>query len=271
MIDPCTLIFLHIPKAAGITVEAVLREQYSKKAYYRLNISSEMKERSHDDPGSFLRDPTYLQQLEQLSPAYLRRLQVLSGHVCHGVHRYLPSKARYLVFLRNPLDRLLSEFSYLRQTGFLAEDMSLSRYVFERHWVDNLQTRMLSADDGLMEGIPFGGCDERHLSAARSRIDDTVNLVGVLEHFDISLLLMQKQLGWKRISYVPQNVTRVRVDKVEISSELRAFILEHNRLDAELHAAAESLLLQRVKERFRPGEVEQRLGDLERRNRRLAQ
>jgi len=262
------LIFLHIPKAAGSTVNGILTRQYGRSAYYRLAIPPEAKAKRDNlkTPGAFLGDPEYLEQIRLLSPDRLDRLRVLSGHVCYGVHEYLnsPARARYMVILRDPVERLLSEYGYLRATRPQDYTMSLEAFIRDHHWIDNLQTRMLSSSNGLMVDLPFGGCDERHLGLACQRLRGDVDLLGLQEAFDASLLLFQQMLGWKPPYYAYRNKTADRATDIE--SRLREYVISANRLDSALYRTGLETFERWISAHFSAAELDDRLVRFHRRN-----
>jgi hypothetical protein len=107
---PPLLAFVHIPKTAGATTKVMLANAYSRKALR--------------DAGNFV---TGKEQTEHRvafrSGGWDRWRQrggrATVGHVPYGLYRrYLPADTRYMTFLREPVERVLSYYHrHLRLTG----------------------------------------------------------------------------------------------------------------------------------------------------------
>src|SRR2546429_597861 len=94
------LIFLHIPKAAGQTLLRVIRRQYDLGVTYATT-----------GPG-----PRVMRELEELPGPTRASIRFCYGHMPFGDHRFLSSPARYLACLRDPVDRAVSHYHYVRGT-----------------------------------------------------------------------------------------------------------------------------------------------------------
>ncbi len=86
--------FLHIPKTAGTTFRVLLENCF------------------HMDEIC----PAYeFFQIKQYSPEQLARFQLFRGHMGYNLVHYLPRRPRLLVVLRNPMERTVSHFDYIRR------------------------------------------------------------------------------------------------------------------------------------------------------------
>ncbi len=92
-----TVIFLHIPKAAGSTLLHILQRAY--KPENRLFIE--------DDS---IREPDRL--LSSMSDTQKREIALLAGHVKFGIHTWLPQPATYFTILRHPIERIISDITF---------------------------------------------------------------------------------------------------------------------------------------------------------------
>src|SRR5262245_40986893 len=90
------LIFLHLPRTGGTTIITVL-EPVLRPA---INIEAA------DD----------LQVLLELSNSKRCKLRFAYGHMPYGLHALVNVTCNYFVFLRDPVDRVLSSYHYIRQT-----------------------------------------------------------------------------------------------------------------------------------------------------------
>jgi hypothetical protein len=228
-----TIVFLHLPKAAGSTLGGVLARQYEPGAVHAIE------------------EPVWenLDRFKALPESRRHAVRLLMGHMPFGLHEWLRPPVRYVTMLREPLGRVASHFHYVLERPShelferLRPGMTVGDYVRERTSLelDNGQVRLLSADPF----VEFGAVTREHLETAKRNLREHFEVVGVSERFDESLLAMRAALGWRRrILYVERNVTGARRHP-PTPQDARA-VLEANRLDAELHAFAGELLAART-------------------------
>src|SRR4051794_8023178 len=113
-------VFIHVPKTAGTTFTALLRENFPDGVAVagadRLEVSADK--------------------------------QVLVANVPFGLRHRLPAGTRYVTFVRDPVERMLSQYYDLQLP--LPGDGSLEAALATGLLVDNLQTRMLSGATELL-------------------------------------------------------------------------------------------------------------------------
>jgi hypothetical protein len=218
-----TVIFLHIPKTAGTTLHRIIERQYPPTQVYSLD-------ETHD-----------FDDFSSLSEARRAELSVLKGHMIFGLHEYLPGPSAYFTLLREPADRSISNFHFVRRTPhhyhhdlIIAEKMTLKDYLESEvaPLMDNGQTRMLS---GGWYTLPVGECTKEVLKAAKKNLQENFAVVGLTERFDETLLLLKERFGWHNIFYVRRNVSRDRPTTANLPAATRAVVEQYNQLDAELY------------------------------------
>ncbi|MGH2722692.1 MAG: hypothetical protein ACRDI0_00225 [Actinomycetota bacterium] len=251
--DATILIFMHIPKAAGMSLRQIIVRQYGPD---RVSVPQPQEGPTLLRHWQYLRgeggtapkalpgfDPNGLprRELAKLTPDATSRLHVVMGHLWFGLHDALPRPATYMTVLRDPVERVLSLYFYRRRrqglTGTLDDYLDAGRD-FE---LDNGQTRYLC---GRLEGVDvrFTPCTPAMLEMAKSHLREHFSVVGVAERFDESLLLMARTFGWDRPFYERYNVNRLRPRGRRVPRRVRGRIAEQNRFDRELHAFASRLL-----------------------------
>src|SRR5881628_840427 len=92
------IIFLHLPKAAGSTLNRFIEWEYPLSQIYSV------------DPVFYRRSWAHLQRF---SKERLRKMRVFKGHMLFGLHAILPQPATYITVLREPVDRVLSAFYFM--------------------------------------------------------------------------------------------------------------------------------------------------------------
>jgi hypothetical protein len=220
VLDGC-MIFLHVPKAAGQTLNVVIGRQYERDEVYW-----------YTNPiWSFDRIPSYLP----------RSIRVIAGPMPFGIHRDIPGPTTYITMLREPSERVLSLYDYIRENRAhpLHEEvarLSLEEFVtsnVDRYEVQNGQTRQIS---GVRQDP-----DRPALELAKSNLREFFSVIGLVEKFDESLMLLRKKFGWRMPFYVKKNVTSQRTARSTVPERVRAAIAERNELDIELFAFAHDL------------------------------
>jgi hypothetical protein len=233
-----TLIFLHIPKTAGTTLETILDREYSHDATFVVGVPRGTTEEA------FSQWPLERRQ----------KTRLVYGPMGFGVHEHCGRPATYTTLLRHPVTRVVSTYHYIRRRPnhthyqrLTAGSMGLMDFVREgvfKIGVDNGQTRLLSGAPKSGDQIGFRGCTRDHLELAKTNLTHHFSAVGLMERYDASLLLMQRAYGWKTPYCVSQNVRQGRSQREELSQADRDTIAEYNQLDLELYAHAQALFQQ---------------------------
>lgn len=236
----CAIIFVHIPKAAGTTLNKILARQYGRQRVFA--IKAGMEGRS-------------LQDLEQMPAAQRQNLKVLRGHFNFGLHDLLPQPSTYITLLRNPVDRALSHYYYVLKfpTHYLhdqvaGQQMSLKDYVSNDLSVelDNHQTRMVAGGETAF--VPVGQCSTHGLDVAKQHLHQQFAVVGTVERFDETLILLKEVFGWATPFYAKANVTRNRPQRRSLSAEELELITSRNQIDLELYDYANHRLDQLIQQ-----------------------
>lgn len=216
--DPVA-VFLHMPKAGGATFTSALRRVYPKVV-------------TRDGP-----DPSVAVD----APA---DASVIAGHLAYGVHHYLDRPAVYLTLLREPVERAISAYRYIKRSPnhplhrrVHDEPISLGAYVRVGHEplnVDNGQVRLLSGNPE----VAFRTCDEAMLDTAKEHLASFA-AVGLTERFDESLVMCKLLLGWgAQPRYRSANVSPDALSIDNVPKATLARLCEQNRLDIELYRYA---------------------------------
>ena len=222
--DRQALIFLHIPKTAGTTLNRIIEWQYNPLSIFTL------------DP---YRIRATAERFKTLSEQRRRRFRVVRGHMYYGLHEFLPQGATYITMLREPVARFLSSYYFilrrplhplhrkLKKERLGVEDYL--RLIPHRH---NFQCRLIAG----VEGSTID--DERLLDIAKENLTKSFSVVGICERFEESLMLIAKTFGWEVPYYENRKVSKNRSPVAPSSIEL---IREHDRLDIALYEFGKEL------------------------------
>ena len=225
------LLFLHIPKAGGSTLNAILYQQYEQEEICKI-------------------DKKNIDGFSSISEEKKKQFKLIKGHFHFGLHEFLPQKYNYVTMLRDPTERVISLYYYIRSSPdhylhkqLMSNQMTLEEFVSSGILknTDNGQTRFISGQ----KKLEFGSTSQDNLDIAKDNLSKMA-VVGTLENFDEALILIKKTFGWKNIFYTRQNITKSRLSQKEISQSTLETIVQYNHLDQELYKYAQSLLKQQI-------------------------
>ncbi len=192
-LDPINdvLIFMHIPKTGGTTLRVIIEKYYELSQVYR----------NYDYLGA---------RKGQKS----EKTCFIDGHDYFGIHHDLNKRPVYVTMLRNPVDRIISEYYYIvKEPGrdryisnkIKNNNLSLEDYVFLEDEKFHFRTRNMQTR--------FAAGGTINLEKAKENLTNYFAVVGITEMFDQSLHLMQKEFGWKDTGYQKKLVQHNRPKK----------------------------------------------------------
>lgn len=222
------LIFLHIPKAGGSTLYKILEQHYPRSQTVKL-------------------DSLQAARFKALPAEERGRYRLFRGHVYFGLHRFIPRVSTYITFLRRPVDRVVSFYYYARSTPdhYLYPVLDGERLdlktVLARELTSefrNEQTRLLAGDEW---EDPQRAVTLAALERAKANLRNHFRVVGLLEEFDASLLLLHRAFDWQLRLYAKENVTKEKPPDISLDVETRRLVEDANSLDLELYEYARNL------------------------------
>lgn len=172
-----------------------------------------------------------------------KRIEVIRGHENFGIHKCLPHKKyTYMTMLRDPIERVISTFYYIRATKECIEhdlfnQITLYDYVTRKdldYLTCNLQTRYLS--DSYSD----------NLESAKYNLKNFFNVVGIAERLNDTLFIIEKELSWKVDNYKNINTLFTKQSLSEIDIEIINIIKEKNQNDIMLYNFASTLLDEKI-------------------------
>lgn len=241
-----SVIFIHLPKTAGTTVSRLIEWEYPLSEIYSI------------DPVLFKWSAAHLRKLPL---SRLKKIRMFKGHMTFGLHDVLPQPATYITVLRDPVDRVISSFYFMRRFKL----HPLSWQIRREKWTledfvrnsgrDNIQSRLV-ANAKYEEP-----CTCEIVERAKYNLRHHFSVVGFSDRLEESLALMKLRFGWRLSSYSSFNVTRSRPKKRDLPEATLDLIRQRNGFDVELYAYARGIFEAAVKANAE--EVKRIAGELE--------
>jgi hypothetical protein len=244
---PPLLIFFHIPKTGGTTVNLLLRRCFRDK-HFDMGLGDE-------PPDTFLwtySTSRIAERYHQLYSKSRREIRCVSGeHISYDVAAIFDRPSKFFTIVRDPVDRFISSFYFSRKHHFLpsyrfVKDLTLEQYLESGIGLDydNHQVRMLSGRTELdvpwsAEGRPiFRPTVERlHLEMAKRNIEERFVVAAGLEQFIALVWYLKRLYDWplRRTLFRRANKAVVRSRLEAVTKETRKHLETLNQYDVELH------------------------------------
>lgn len=234
-------VFIHIPKTGGTTIVQTLSNQIYFGKFQRLNPTW------NTHPKDFLESvPGLLEEVLVDKP----QIKVVGGHFGFGAHPELREASQHFTVLRDPVERVISEYYYMKYKGMYyqelieKEELTLSQYLThpEINYLNNLQTRLIS-------GVSYEHGDnvtESMFDLAAENMK-RFKTIGLTEQMDNTLALFYLMLGWERVPYYTRsNANDQRPEEDIVSGEVLEIINQRDHYDMKLYALGRQLFEEMV-------------------------
>jgi hypothetical protein len=228
-LDNEALIFLHLPKCGGTTLNRIIEWEYPPLQIFSI-------------------DPSFFRwshrKVSRWSRERLGRMKVFKGHMPFGLHERLPQPATYITYLREPVERVISEYYFalhyrLHPQYQRMQTLTLADYVCKTPH-HNLQTKLI-AGRGNYPDFLAGECDDGTVALAKENLARHFRFAGLTERFDEGLAILKLLFGWNIAQYASFNVTPIRPRKDTVPASTQELIAERNRHDVALYRHVEVL------------------------------
>jgi hypothetical protein len=245
VLPPEILIFFHIPKTGGTTMDAILSRCFPGARHFNggmFDIWSALSVRPREKIEA---------KYNVLSNSEKMAIRCLMGtHYPMGIHTMLDRQAKYFTILRPPVERCISHFLHDRKLRHMPfydriKAMTLDEYLDSGMGIESkdCQVRYLSGCSELdVSRHPAGGrisappVRQIHLELAKRNIEEHFIAAAPLEAFNSLLLMLRAMYGWnlRQLLYVRHRIG----DKGEvplISKASRRRLEETNHYDMQLY------------------------------------
>ncbi|MCK8817064.1 sulfotransferase family protein [Natroniella sulfidigena] len=228
------LIFMHVPKTAGTTLRTIIQNQY--QADEILSHPNQM--------------PTFAELFKTMSVKQVEKVKCITGHYSYGIHKFFERDFTYIIFLRNPIERVISLYYYLKDEPAhpnyqMIKELSLEEFIDLDLDLIQSQTELYQLHHTNTQTYYAAG-KTNDLKQAKENLNNYFSVVGITEMFDRSLQLIKEKLNWDNISYSKKLVNKRRPSLDEIPQHIIKKIEDKNKLDLELYHWAKQRLKREI-------------------------
>jgi hypothetical protein len=214
-----TLVSVHVPKTGGESFLKVLQDLHPGRVFRDILTEPLLPLRLR-----MLRWPL-TRVARHLVPA---QAECIHGHFLATKYEHSLPNARTAIWFREPAARLVSDFHYILRTPMLFTEHSLQR---------RIQGGRLDLE-GFVRQRLYRDLQSTYLDG---RSLESLDFVGIQEHFDRSMELFRRVIGAPRgvaVETRNANPTKAIGEEYEIPADLRRFVERHHPRDTDLYRRA---------------------------------
>lgn len=236
-----TVIFFHLPKVAGTTINSVILNNIKAENCWNYNVYEPDK------------------NVAELQKAINEKnIQCVTGIMGFGLHVFLKNY-KYIVMLRQPVNRVVSYFSHFKRLSrtikkdFIGVERDFDLIDSENWDIENLLQSRISyqIDNGYVRclagrnGVPITFAqkefiDKEDYIKAKENLKNYFSVIGITEKFNKMMLILNKKTDIKNILYVRKNESKG--EKKQVSRKDAESISRSNEFDIQLYEYANDLM-----------------------------
>ncbi len=168
------IIFLHIPKTGGTTLRDIFHRQYKKDESI---LTKRLIESENIIKG--------------LKDEEKNRILMIQGHMKFGLHGYFNNQFKYFTMMREPVKRVLSQYTYLLSLKNNPHNQSTDsgEMTIREYYDSGVSPQLTNGQTQLISGILIDNdsseiSSNRILEKAKQTLEKHFLLVGLTERFN---------------------------------------------------------------------------------------
>ena len=236
------LVFIHFLKTGGTTLNHIMFRKFPRKKVFHI--------RSHLHRETFL----------QMSDEKRSEFDYITGHVPACIHNFISRPCRYIILLREPLERAISDYYFI--LAFVQHHQH-ERYNREKVTLEEHLRKKPGSTPGIIKLLLYPKLEflpdipimekwrdfesytmNEMIEEGKRKLRQDFFQVGILDRFGEFVFLLSRRLKWKLPYYhiANRNSSRPRADaRNTIDTGLLSYFYEANRVEYQLYEYACSL------------------------------
>ena len=206
-----SLILIHIPKTAGISVKEIYQHWFSDRLlFHYYDAKAKKKPIKHDLSVQIKEGPVFVYGHFNRSKEF-------------GIEHYYPEVEQFITILRDPFEMAISGYFYVKKTN---PDWRVQLTLHKGGLHDYLSTM----HSGLLNFFPCEITFDNYKEVIETKFIE----IGVTEHLDESMQRIAKKLGQ---SYSPNSIRRLNITKRDqnIPYELKQDFMKRHSLEFAIY------------------------------------
>lgn len=225
------LLYVHVPKCAGISVKKFLQQHYSRWRTFSV----------------YQHGTEQCDRFRRLPASRRHAFDLIVGHNAHNLVDYCSPSTVLATIIRNPVDRIVSHYFYVREQPkhylhkiVMRDRMTLRDYVNMQ--VSEELRNYMTCSFACATQEEAARDPDGTLERAWAILRDRYQVVGVVERLESAIEALRAATGmsmpWVNTRY---NTTRARRSLDELTEVDRQAIIENNTLDLQLYRRVAAL------------------------------
>lgn len=214
------LIFLHIPKTAGVSFYTVIEQQFPNSSIFY-------------QPSWSLDDLRILR-----SSRKLLEIKAIIGHIAYRDAVDVFPDARFVTFIRDPFERTYSSYRFLSSEVENPDHKKVKQLSFSDFIEAGIAGQNLQFDQLASVGPEVHlGWDLKRVDDEITRIFNSIDYIGLVEFFPECLKILGHKFSWDLDPHVWSHRSGQKRNKNDLSSDNIKKICELNWKDYALYGA----------------------------------
>jgi hypothetical protein len=221
------ILFDHLPKCGGTTINLYLANHYPNRYVFRLSGMNPHKS---------------VEEFRNLPENKRWNTKLVYGHAAHEVKDFIHPDTLSITVFREPVDRIISHYYYVKQTKnhYLHDIIEKDQIQLKDYCSSNLSKELSNWYVTYFTGLSLEEVSknpEKSIDLALENILDMYDLIGFQEDIPIFVTALKDKLSLKVPQQIDQkNKTKNRVQKEELSQDIIDKISQSNSLDIQLYS-----------------------------------